>query len=186
VKRTDAPPPEGLLFYPEIISAEEEQAIAANLAQLDWREIRMHGVVAKRRVAHFGLLYAYEGRKVEPGPPMPDYLLSLRARVASLTGVPEEAFKEALATEYRPGAVIGWHRDAPMFDVVTGVSLLSPSRMRFQTGTAADRKTSEVLLEPRSMYALTGDSRTKWQHSIPAVKALRYSVTFRTLRATRS
>jgi alkylated DNA repair dioxygenase AlkB len=36
-------------------------------------------------------------------------------------------------------------------------------------------------LEPRSAYVLRGDARWRWQHSIPPTKALRYSITFRTL-----
>jgi DNA oxidative demethylase len=37
-------------------------------------------------------------------------------------------------------------------------------------------------LEPRSMYALSGPVRNQWQHSIPPTKALRYSISMRTLR----
>jgi len=39
--------------------------------------------------------------------------------------------------------------------------------------------------EPRSAYLMRGPSRTEWEHSIPAVDELRYSITFRTLRAGR-
>jgi hypothetical protein len=35
---------------------------------------------------------------------------------------------------------------------------------------------------PRSIYAMSGPSRLEWEHSIPAVEALRYSLTFRTLK----
>jgi alkylated DNA repair dioxygenase AlkB len=54
--------------------------------------------------------------------------------------------------------------------------------MRFQRGSGPDREVYEIALEPRSGYVLAGESRTRWQHSIPAVKELRWSVTFRTLR----
>jgi alkylated DNA repair dioxygenase AlkB len=51
----------------------------------------------------------------------------------------------------------------------------------------ADRKpprktTHEIQLEPRSGYLITGLARTGYEHSIPATEALRYSITFRTLR----
>jgi anaerobic selenocysteine-containing dehydrogenase len=36
--------------------------------------------------------------------------------------------------------------------------------------------------EPRSAYLLSGPARSEWEHSIPAVDALRYSITFRNLR----
>jgi alkylated DNA repair dioxygenase AlkB len=40
----------------------------------------------------------------------------------------------------------------------------------------------EQALAPRSGYVLAGPARNQWQHSIPAVPAERYSLTFRTLR----
>jgi alkylated DNA repair dioxygenase AlkB len=40
-----------------------------------------------------------------------------------------------------------------------------------------------VALEPRSAYLLRGGARSEWEHSIPPAEGLRYSVTFRTLRA---
>ena len=90
---------------------------------------------------------------------------------------------QALVSRYPPGAGIGWHRDAPAFgDPVIGVSLLAVCRMRFQRTAGDERRLFELELEPRSAYALSGSARWAWQHSIPAAKELRYSVTFRTLR----
>jgi alkylated DNA repair dioxygenase AlkB len=87
-----------------------------------------------------------------------------------------------MVTEYSPGAGIGWHRDAPQFDTVIGISLVAACRMRFQRGAGATRQTRAAVLDPRSAYVLAGEVRWQWQHCIPAVKALRYSITFRTLR----
>lgn len=39
-----------------------------------------------------------------------------------------------------------------------------------------------LVVAPRSAYLLTGQARWTWQHSIPPGSALRYSLTFRTLR----
>ena len=69
-----------------------------------------------------------------------------------------------------------------MFGTVVGVSLLSAARMRFRRDSAGTRETAELVLEPRSGYVLADDARTKWQHHVPPTKALRYSITFRTLR----
>jgi alkylated DNA repair dioxygenase AlkB len=88
-----------------------------------------------------------------------------------------------LVTEYTPGAGIGWHRDAPSFGVVVGVSLLGPCRFRFARGAGGARETRAVILEPRSAYVLSGPARWQWQHSIPPGKTARYSITFRTMRA---
>jgi alkylated DNA repair dioxygenase AlkB len=54
--------------------------------------------------------------------------------------------------------------------------------MRFQRTTKNGRETAAIDLAPRSAYVLDGAVRTSWQHSIPAAKQLRYSITFRTLR----
>lgn len=84
----------------------------------------MHGVVAKRRVAHLGLNYDYETFRVTPGPPVPEFLLPLQRSVADLTQREPEDFREVLVTEYPAGAGIGWHRDAPAFEIIVGASLL--------------------------------------------------------------
>jgi alkylated DNA repair dioxygenase AlkB len=117
-----------------------------------------------------------------PGEPIPDWLLPVRARAAALAGHDPEALEEILVQRYPPGSTIGWHRDAPAFDTVVGVSLGGSSRLRFQRGKDERRRVWEVLLEPRSGYVLSGEARRSWQHSIPPTKELRYSITFRTLR----
>jgi alkylated DNA repair dioxygenase AlkB len=40
-----------------------------------------------------------------------------------------------------------------------------------------------IQLEPRSIYVLRDDARWRWQHAISPTKALRYSITFRTMAA---
>jgi len=87
-----------------------------------------------------------------------------------------------LVTEYSPGAGIGWHKDRPEFEHVIGVSLLSPClfRLRRKRGNGWER--ASIELQPRSAYLLSGSARTDWQHSIPPVDKLRYSVTFRSFR----
>jgi len=146
----------------------------------------MHGVVARRRVRHFGWHYGYDRGRIEPGEPIPDFLLPVRARLAGFASVDAEALGEALVTEYPPGAGIGWHRDAPAFGIVAAVSLLAPARMRFRRGKTGAWETAELELAPRSAYLIAGEARSQWQHGIPPAKALRYSITFRTLRPRRS
>src|SRR5579884_1426578 len=123
--------PQGLRYIPDFIAEEEERELLRGIATLSWSEVRMHGVVAKRRVVHFGWLYGYESWRIEPGPPVPAFLLSLRGRAAALIGELPERLEEVLVTEYPAGAGIGWHRDAPMFGpTVVGISLLGPCRLR--------------------------------------------------------
>ncbi len=174
--------PEGLRYVPDLLATDEEDVLLEQLVALDYGEVRMHGQVARRAVRHFGVDYAYESASVAPGDPLPVWLEPLRARCADLLGTPAGALAEALVTRYPPGATIGWHRDAPAFGDVVGVSLGAPCVLRFQRGTGAARRVHEQRLEPRSGYLLTGRARTVWQHSIPPVDGERYSVTFRTLR----
>jgi alkylated DNA repair protein (DNA oxidative demethylase) len=175
--------PEGLVYVPDFLTEAEERELLEHVRAVAFSEIKMRGQVARRRTAHFGWLYGYESWQVEPGPPMPDFLLPLRTRCAELMEEAPERLVEALVSEYTPGATIGWHRDAPMFGPkVVGVSLQSACRMRFQRGKDEERRTFALELAPRSAYVLSSAARGAWQHSIPAVKETRYSITFRTLR----
>jgi alkylated DNA repair dioxygenase AlkB len=69
-----------------------------------------------------------------------------------------------------------------MFGDVVGVSLVSATRFRFrrQAGTRWER--ASLLVEPRSVYVMRGPARDEWEHSIPPVDTLRYSITMRTFR----
>ena len=137
-----------------------------------------------QRVAFFG--HAYD--RAAAGP-LPAFLLPLRATIAQWAGVDSEAFAMALINEYRPGSPIGWHRDAPQYGIVAGVSLLSACRIRpyrspASTAPQSRRRsaTHEIALSRRSAYLMTRESRSAFEHHIPPVTQLRYSVTFRTLR----
>ena len=178
----ESAPPPGFSSRPDFVSIDEEQQLLGGLRALPFGDVKMRGQIARRRTVHFGWLYGYESWRIEPGPPIPDFLLPLRERVAVLAAVDADQLVEALLTEYPSGAGIGWHRDAPMFGVVIGVSLLGACRFRFQRGAGEGRQTRSVILVPRSVYVLAGAARWQWQHSIPPAKEPRYSVTFRTLR----
>ena len=178
--------PAGFISCQDFLSREEEPALIGAVRSLDFSEVRMRGQVARRRTAHFGWRYGYESWRVEPGPPIPESFMALRGRAGALAGVEARTLEEVLVTEYPPGAGIGWHRDAPSFGVVVGVSLLGACRFRFARGTGPSRETRAVILEPRSAYVLSGPARWQWQHSIPPTRTARYSITFRTMRAPTS
>jgi alkylated DNA repair dioxygenase AlkB len=185
VMTTTRTEPEGFTYLADFLSAGDERALVAEVERLPFREVRMHGVVARRTVIHFGWDYDYEGWKIHPAEEPPPWLASLRDRVAETIGVEAAALEQFLIARYPPGATIGWHRDAPMFgSPVVGVSLLSPCRMRFRRKVEERFETVAHVLEPRSLYVLDGAARRQWQHQIPATKSLRYSITMRSLRAT--
>lgn len=181
--------PDGFTYRAEFISAAEERGLAKEISKLDLVAPTMHGVAAKRRTAHFGRSYDFQTFKLGDAPPLPDFLNPLRARAANLTALKPEDLAEILVTEYSPGAGIGWHRDAPHFGIIIGVSLLAACTMRFRpwpvektTRSNGSKPMAQPLL-PRSAYILDGEARSRWQHQIPPIKELRYSITFRTLRS---
>jgi alkylated DNA repair dioxygenase AlkB len=182
VARAPSEEPEGIVYRPELVSVEEEAELVERLRSLRFDPIVLHGQAAKRTGRHYGLDYDYGSRTPMPGEPVPHWLLPVRAKAAELAGHDPDELVEILVQRYPPGATIGWHRDAPAFGTVIGVSLGGYSRLRFQRGKRERRRVWEVQLEPRSGYVLTGEARRSWEHSIPPTKELRYSITFRTLR----
>ena len=175
--------PEGFVYRAEVISAEEERSFAERFALLPFAPFEFHGFLGRRRVVSFGWRYDYAGRQIRSSAPLPDFLLSLRERAADVAGLAADSLQQALVTEYAPGAPIGWHRDKPEFQDVVAISFLAPCLLRFRRrlGDAWERRSLDVL--PRSAYVLRGAARSEWEHSIPPLSALRYSVTFRNLRA---
>jgi DNA oxidative demethylase len=175
--------PPGLLYWPELLSVEEEAELLGRFEDLRFDPIVIRGQAARRTARHFGLDYDYEARgRLTPGEALPAWLEPLRAQAGVLADVGADELVETLVQRYPAGSTIGWHRDAPMFGRVVGVSLLSSCRLRFRRASGGEPSVREVELGPRSAYVLRGASRWAWQHSIPATQGLRYSVTFRTLR----
>ena len=183
-ERFDRHGPVGFHYREDFITGADERALLEAIADVTFADFEMRGVVARRRVAFFG--HSYDRAPVGA---LPAFLLPLRASLAHWAGIDSDAFAMALINEYRPGAPIGWHRDAPQYDIVAGVSLLAACRMKFRPYRSPSAPTSprrsathEVTLAPRSAYLMTGESRQAYEHHIPPVTQLRYSVTFRTLR----
>ncbi len=179
-------PPPGFRYVDGFVEPAEERLLLEEIERLPFEPVVFRGVAARRRVVHRGHRYDLEERGLSPGLPIPEPFLQLRVRLAPLADRPAERFEEVLVTEYPPGATIGWHRDAPAFgSTVLGVSLRSECRMRFRRQLDEAWETWEKSLKPRSAYLLSGAARASWQHSIPPTAALRYSITYRTVRARR-
>jgi alkylated DNA repair dioxygenase AlkB len=180
-----APPtlPRGLEYHAAFLDSNEEAALIERFSGLPFREAPFRQYTARRRVVRFGHDGYADIGELQDGGPWPAWLLVLRARAADAAGVEDPAFVHALVTEYRPGTPIGWHRDRPGYGTVVGISLGSACRMRFRPHDNRRDRSAAIALElaPRSLYVLRDEIRWKWQHHIPPVKSLRYSVTFRTL-----
>lgn len=176
-------PPEGLEYIPDFLSAEEEAGLIPHIEALEFKAVVMHGTPAKRTTVHFGYDYTYDNARIHETTPLPPFLIALRARMAAAAGIAAETLAEGLVSRYPPGAGIGWHRDArPFGEPVIGVSLASACDMRFRREWEGGREVFIQRLEPRSLYIMRGLARFQWQHHIASTPALRFSITFRTLR----
>lgn len=176
--------PEGLRLDPNLVGAEEQAALIAAFADLPFAPFEFHGWQGARRVVSFGSRYDFTRARLDPAEPIPPFLLPLAHRAARFAGLRPAAIAQALLTEYQPGAGIGWHRDRPQYGKVIGVSFGAPARMRFRRRTGSGWERRALDLPPGSAYRLDGAARWDWEHSIAPMAALRYSVTFRTLRKT--
>lgn len=177
--------PEGFRYQPDLVMPDEESALLDHIRALPFREFEFHGYTGKRRVVSFGWKYDFTERKLHEVDDIPDFLLPLREKAARFADLQPGDLQHALVTEYDVGAPIGWHRDKAVFGDVVGISLLSaaPFRLRRQVDGKWERVT--VMAEPRSVYLMRGPSRAEWEHSIPPVEHLRYSVTFRNFAVPR-
>ena len=172
-------PVDGFVYENDFLSPGEETALAGDIRGLAFREFQFHGFVGKRRVVSFGWKYDFSRREMQKVESIPDFLLPVRARASRVADLSPESFEHALVTEYQPGAAIGWHKDKAAFGEVIGISLLAPCVFRFRRKRGESWQRHAVNMQPRSMYVLSGPSRTEWEHSIPSVAQLRYSITFR-------
>jgi alkylated DNA repair dioxygenase AlkB len=171
--------PAGFAYRVDVISPAEEQAMIERFEELPFKPFEFHGFLGKRRVVSFGWRYDFAGRTLRNSDPIPPFLLPLRQRAADFAGVPADGMQQILVNEYAPGAGIGWHKDKPMFDEVVGISFGAPCILRLRCEHGVDWERAAHTVYPRSAYLLRGPSRREWEHSVPPVGRLRYSVTFR-------
>lgn len=181
--------PAGLRYSEDFVSVEEEAALLAAIEQLPFANARYKEWTAHRRIVSYGGRYDFSSNELLPESPVPPFLFDLRAGAAAFVGVPAAALTHALVAEYRAATQLGWHRDVPEFELVVGVSLLGPARMRLRRYPHLARSGQRSLaleLAPRSVYSLGGEARWGWQHAISPTPGLRYSITFRSLRSSES
>lgn len=177
--------PEGFFYFPDFLNEEEEQQLLTILSGVDLHTLIFQGFEAKRKVGSFGYDYNFDNRRISKGEPIPQNFDFLVGKVASFVSIPSVNLAEMLLTEYPEGSVINWHRDAPPFEVIIGVSLLSDCNFRLRPYDKHKRNRNYILslqIKRRSLYILSGEARSQWEHSISPVKEKRYSITFRTLK----
>jgi DNA oxidative demethylase len=175
--------PAGLVTRVDFVSREEEAALLADVAALPFKPFEYQGWLGKRETVSFGWRYDFNQARVDPAPPIPDFLLPLRARAARLAGLAAPAFEQALVIRYGVGAGLGWHRDRPQFEQVFGLSLQSDTVLRFRRRTARGFERFALDAPARSAYLLTGEIRHQWEHRLVPVTEPRFSITFRSRAA---
>jgi alkylated DNA repair dioxygenase AlkB len=178
--------PEGFRYHPDVLDEEEEHTLVGEIKQLPFKDFEFHGFSGKRRVVSFGWQYDFNHARLSEADPIPAFLLPVREKAADLAGLAKQDLEHLLVTEYGAGAAIGWHKDRNIFTDVIGISLLSPCTFCFRKKAGGRWHRASVLLAPRSAYLLRGPARNEWEHSIPGVDQLRYSLTFRNFRTEQS
>jgi alkylated DNA repair dioxygenase AlkB len=170
------------VYLPDLITPAEETALVRALVDLPLRASSSTAMWASGGWSRSGWSTTLLASRSARPSPLPPFLLGLRDKASAVAGLTPSDLPHALVTEYGSGAAIGWHRDKGVFEDVIGVSLLASClfRLRRRRGTKWER--ASLTLEPRSAYLLRGPARAEWEHSIPAVESLRYSITFRSMR----
>jgi alkylated DNA repair dioxygenase AlkB len=177
--------PEGFAYHPNFINEAEEQKLLQLIAKTELHNFFFQGYEAKRKVASFGYDWSFEKRTLSKGKEIPVEFDFLIQRLSDHLSIPKTSFAELLVTQYPVGSVINWHRDAPPFDIIAGISLFSDCIFKLRPHDKAKQKRNTVISIPvkkRSLYIIQGIARSEWEHSIVAVKDVRYSVTMRTLK----
>lgn len=179
------PYPDGFSYHENFLTPEEEEQAIAIVKNIPLHTFIFHGYEAKRKVQSFGYDYNFQNKALTRSNEIPGELEWLIGRVSELTKTPVAAFAELLVTEYPVGSVINWHRDAPPFDMIAGISLQADCVFKLRPYDKKLQHRNAVISIPvrrRSLYVISRESRTAWEHSTAPVNHIRYSITLRTLR----
>jgi alkylated DNA repair dioxygenase AlkB len=180
--------PSGFTYFPDFISEEEERLLLNSVTEIELHQMQFQGYTALRKVRSFGYDYNFNTRTITKGPPIPSAFDKLTEKVALHMQLPVTSLAEMLITEYPPGSVINWHRDAPPFDQIAGISLLSDVTFKLRPHDKSKQGRKSIVSFPvkrRSLYIIQGEARTEWQHSTAPVSDTRFSITFRSLQNPR-
>lgn len=177
--------PRGFQYFPDFINQQEENDLLNEISSLQLKTFVFQGYEAKRKTASFGYDWSFDRRTLSKGKDIPASFDGLVEKVTRFLALKPESFAEILFTEYPVNAVINWHRDAPPFELIAGISLLSDCTFRFRPHGEEKRSRQSLISLPvrrRSLYVIAGAARTDWQHSILPVEEKRISITLRTLK----
>jgi alkylated DNA repair dioxygenase AlkB len=179
----DLPIIPGLATAEDFVTQAEEQALIAAIDHETLTPFQFHQWTGKRLTHSFGWSYDFQTGALTQAEPLPPWLLPLRHRAAAFARLAPADLVQALLIRYDPGAGIGWHKDRPIYQDVIGISLGAPATMRFRRPHGPRWHRATAPLAPCSIYHLSGEVRTAWEHSISPITHPRYSLTFRSFSA---
>lgn len=177
--------PEGFTYVPDFITQEEENELIALCHAAELNTFVFHGYEAKRKVKNYGYSWSFTKKELSKAADIPSDFHNLLTKVSDFLKIPYAEIAQFLIIQYDPGTMINWHRDAPPFDIIIGISLLSDCTFKLRRYENSVRGKGPILSLPvkrRSMYVMKDEVRSEWMHSVSPVKELRYSITLRTLR----
>jgi alkylated DNA repair dioxygenase AlkB len=168
----------GLTYQENFLTAEEQIAVLTEIDSRPWRDD------LKRRVQHYGYIYDYKKRAVDPSMylgPLPDFALAIAKKI-NQSKTPDQL----IVNEYLPGQGIAAHIDCvPCFeDTISTISLGWAYEMDFINWRTKEKRS--IMLSVGSIAVITGEARYDWTHQIKArgsdhgiPRQRRVSLTFR-------
>jgi alkylated DNA repair dioxygenase AlkB len=149
-------------LYRDAISVEEEIELNQNIPDLTKKY--------SRKILRYGAS-KYDNNLVSVE--VPQYLLDLSNKLTDM-GILKFVPKDYTINIYKPGDFIDYHIDLGHDDTAI-LSILCPVTFNLKK---EDRPIS-FEFPRRSVFLMTGEYRTQWQHSIKPVKERRVSLVFR-------
>jgi alkylated DNA repair dioxygenase AlkB len=178
----------GFVYIPSFVDAAEQGRLVATIDRSPWQS------TLRRRIQHYGYRYDYTRKTVGPDAylgPLPLWADALAIRLHA-EGIAPQPLNQVIVNEYLPGQGIAPHVDCVPCFADTIVSLSLNSACVLTMSRPEDGQRVEVLLEPGSLFVLSGPARYDWRHGIAPrmtdrwngerlTRQRRVSVTFRTV-----
>lgn len=163
VEYNDERVPKGLMVIPDFVSEDFEERLVAEIDSMPW-DARI-----KRRVQHYGFAFQYSKLNVDDSKTATPFPESC-AKVMGMQPLIDCAFNQLTINEYLPGIGIASHCDthSAFTDTIAVLSVCGSTIVDFVSHD--DTKRVSVVIPPRSLYLMTGDSRYGWRHAIAARK----------------
>ncbi|OUC54568.1 hypothetical protein CA262_06605 [Sphingobium sp. GW456-12-10-14-TSB1] len=171
----------GLFLIEDLVDEAAQLSLITEIEETSLAPFRFQQWTGRRETASYGLHYDFTASTLSEAEAFPPWLDKLARMVEAKCELPGRSIVHALLTRYPVGAAIGWHRDRAIFGEVFGISLGTEAFLRLRRRQPAGFSRYSLPLRPGSLYRLSGEARTQWEHSIAPLQQLRWSITLRTL-----